>query len=175
MKIYKAIVDTACKFLEILAGCMLLAMLAILFYHVVMRYFFNNALSWSEEICRQLTICFSFISMLLGVQGKVHIALEYFVNKLPRKAIVVIEVLNKSLIALFGVAMGYFSVPYVTQLKRNLLPATGLSVSYQYLIPTVIGILIFFVSLEQVVLQVRLRQTDEEMRMGRSQNGEAAL
>jgi C4-dicarboxylate transporter DctQ subunit len=161
-----------CGVLEIIGAVMVSLMILIIFYHVIMRYFFNMAPSWTEEAARQLMICFCFIAMMLGVKEKIHIALTIFVDHLPRNIVFVIELINKILILAFGILMGCFSIPYVTQLMKNRLPATNMPVGFQYLIPVVIGILIGLIVFEQIILQIRFG-TDEELKKDGSQPKEA--
>lgn len=163
MNWYRKFLNLLCGIFEGLGAFMVTLMILIIFFHVIMRYFFNMAPSWTEEVARQLMICFCFIAMMLGVKEKIHIALTIFVDHLPRNAIYVIELINKTLILVFGVLMGFFTIPYVTNLMQNRLPATNMPVGFQYLVPTVIGFLIALVVVEQIITQIR-RGTDEEQR-----------
>ncbi|MDR3284165.1 MAG: TRAP transporter small permease subunit, partial [Treponema sp.] len=85
MNIYKRIINTLCTVFEILAAVSLGAMVAVVTWQVVMRYFFNKAPGWTEEIARQLMILFCFIAMSLGVRDKVHIALTIVADRLLKK------------------------------------------------------------------------------------------
>ena len=155
MKIYKKAIDTLCKGLEIVAATMLATMVLIIFYHVIMRYFFNQAPSWSEEVSLQLMIWFCFIAMLLGVQDRVHISIELFVRKLSPKMLFVVELFDKLCILAFGGITGYYIIPYINKLRNNKLPATGMPANYQYIILVVVGFLILLVVTEQIILQIK--------------------
>ena len=155
MKLYKKIIDGISKALEAIAAIMLVSMVTIIFYHVVMRYFFNQAPRWSEEVSLQLMIWFCFIAMLLGVKDDVHISIDLFVKSLPPKILFYIEIFDKIMILLFGGLTAYFIQPYMFKLMRNKLPATGMSVAVQYVVPAIVGLVIVFIQIEKIILQVK--------------------
>ena len=52
---------------------------------VVARYVFNNPFVWAEEISTYLFIWIVFLGSGLAFQRRTHIALDYFVRRLPRR------------------------------------------------------------------------------------------
>ncbi|MDR2529905.1 MAG: TRAP transporter small permease [Synergistaceae bacterium] len=162
MKVYKKILDVVCSLFEFVAAVFLCAMVLIIAYHVIMRYCFNLAPRWSEEMCLQLMIWFCFIATLLGVKQQAHIAIELFVKKLPQKLLFAITLLDRILIGVFGVVTCVSIVPYITRLSRNRLPATGWPVWVQFAAPCVMGALISLVIVEQVVVQLTGEVSIEE-------------
>jgi len=147
---YRKIVRSICSFFEIIAVLSLVGMLAVVLIHVTMRYFFHNAPGWGEELARQFMIVFVFIGMVLGVRDKIHIALTIVTERPLKKILLPIEIFDKFLIFALGIMMSSFMGPYFIKLKDNRLPGTGMPVGFQYLIPTVIGILISLVALYQI-------------------------
>jgi TRAP-type C4-dicarboxylate transport system permease small subunit len=147
---------------EAAAAVFLCAMVLITSYHVVMRYCYNLAPRWSEEVSLQLMIWFCFIATLLDVKQQAHIAIELFVQKLPAKFFFVISLLDKILIGVFGVVTCAAIVPYITRLTRNRLPATNLPVWVQFAAPCFAGGLIALVILEQVATQCQEGAKDKE-------------
>jgi len=81
VNIYRKIVRGICKFLEVIAALSLVAMMFIVMYNIIMRYFFSASPGWAEELARQCVIIFSFIGIALGVRDKGHLALTIFVDK----------------------------------------------------------------------------------------------
>ena len=57
----------------------------ILFIQVVMRYVFNNSLSWSEELARYLFIWLCFIGVSFGAKQMKHLKIDVFINVFPKK------------------------------------------------------------------------------------------
>jgi TRAP-type C4-dicarboxylate transport system permease small subunit len=161
--LYKKIVHVICIVFEIIAAVSLAAMLLVVTYQVVMRYFFNLAPGWTEEVARQLMILFCFIAMALGVRDKVHIALTIIADRVLKKITLPLEVIGKVLILVMGIMMSSFMGPYFTKLKFNTLPATGMPVGWEYLIPTMMGILISLIAVYQIYDHIK-SGTDEQQR-----------
>lgn len=150
MEVYKKIVRGIVKFFEILAAISLAAMVVVVTYQVIMRYFFAKAPGWGEEVARQLMIFFGFIAMVLGVRDKIHVCLSIIAEKPLHKILLPLEIFGKFLILVLGVMMCAFMGPYFVLLKYNKLPATGLPVGFEYLTPTLMGGLMALVAVYQI-------------------------
>jgi TRAP-type C4-dicarboxylate transport system permease small subunit len=138
-------------------------MLLVVLLHVIRRYFFANAPGWSEEVARQFMIVFAFIGVALGVRDKLHIAVTIIAEGPLKKILLPIEIFVKFLTFVLGIMMSSFMGPYFTKLKDNRLPGTGIPVGFQYLIPTVMGILVSLISLYQIYDHFKYG-TDEKQR-----------
>ena len=150
MNLYKKIVRGLCKFFEIIAALSLVAMLVVVLINVVMRYFFNKAPGWGEELARQFMVIFCFICIALGVRDKLHISLTIFVERVLKKLILPVEIFNKFLTLLLGIMMSAFMGPYFEKLKYNRLPGSGIPVGYIYIFPTMVGVLISLIAIYQI-------------------------
>ena len=148
--VYKKCVRALCFFFEIIAAISLVGMLVVVLIHITMRYFFHASPGWSEELARQFMILFTFIGVVLGVRDKIHIAVTIVAERALKKILLPLEILVKFLVLILGVMMSSFMGPYFTKLKDNHLPGTGLPVGLQYLVPTMMGILISLVALYQI-------------------------
>jgi TRAP-type C4-dicarboxylate transport system permease small subunit len=71
---------------EILLVVCLLIMVVVIFLQVVMRYGFNNSLSWSEELARILFIWASWIGISFGQKKGEHIKITLVIDNLKGKA-----------------------------------------------------------------------------------------
>ena len=63
---------------------LLVAMLVILFKQVVLRYVFNNANAWSEELARYMFIWFTYLSASVCVLKNRHIRIDTLINVWPK-------------------------------------------------------------------------------------------
>jgi TRAP-type C4-dicarboxylate transport system permease small subunit len=88
--------------------------------------------------------------MSLGVRDKVHIALTIVADRLLKKFRLPLEIIGKFLICVLGIMMSSFMGPYFTKLKYNKLPATGIPVGWEYLIPTMMGVLMSLITIYQL-------------------------
>jgi TRAP-type C4-dicarboxylate transport system permease small subunit len=163
MRWYKKIVNGICLFFEGIAVVSLFAMLVVVTIQIVSRYIFSNSPRWTEELARQFMIVFSFIAMALGVRDKLHISVTIVAERLLKKILLPVEVLDKVLIVALGIMMSVFMGPYFTKLKGNILPGSGIPVGYQYLIPTCVGVVMSLVAIYQIYDHLKYG-TDERQR-----------
>ena len=69
----KNILKTLDKIEETVLVAMFVAMVGIIFFQVIMRYVFNNSLSWSEELGKFLFVWISWLGISIGHKRKEHI------------------------------------------------------------------------------------------------------
>ena len=164
MNVYKKIVNTLCLIFEIIAVVSLGFMVIVVAGNVISRYCFNYTPGWTEETARLLMIQFCFIAMVMGVRGKVHIALTVVVDHMPKKVILPVEIIGKILTCVLGIMICGFSWPYIVKLSYNRLPGTGLPVGLQYLIPTLAGGLMSLVTVYQVYDHIKCGMDAEQQK-----------
>jgi len=68
---------------DIVLVSMFSAMVAVIFMQVIMRYVFNNSLSWSEELGKFLFVWLSWFGISIGARRKEHIKITMVVDRLP--------------------------------------------------------------------------------------------
>ncbi|NOI26440.1 TRAP transporter small permease [Vibrio mediterranei] len=113
--------------LEAALGGLLLAGIVILItVQVVMRYVFQNALSWSEELTLWTFIWFIWIGIAYAFKERKHVKVTFFQDLLPAKAKRVLEILIDVAIVAFLLTMAYQSyklitLPYVLSQKSVVL------------------------------------------------------
>ena len=163
--LYKKVVRYICTFFEIIAALSLVGMLVTVLIHVTMRYFFQNAPGWGEELARQFMVIFAFIGVALGVRDKLHIALTLVAERPLKKILLPIEIFTKILILILGIMMSSFMGPYFTMLKDNRLPGTGIPVGYMYLFPTMMGILVSLIALYQIYDHFKFGTDDQQKQL----------
>jgi TRAP-type C4-dicarboxylate transport system permease small subunit len=172
---YKKIVNAICTVFEIIAALSLAAMLVVVTIQVVLRYFFNNAPGWSEEMARQFMILFCFIAMALGVRDKIHIALTIIVDRGLKKIKLPLEIAGKILILVMGIMMSINMGPYFTKLKFNRLPGTGIPVGWQYLFPTAVGVLVSLIAVYQIYDHFKHGTDEQQKKKGDFSKEQATL
>ena len=87
----------------------------ILFIQVVMRYVFNNSLSWSEELARYLFIWLCFIGVSFGAKQMKHLKIDVFINVFPKKFRPYVIVFADVIVLAFSVIIMYAA--YVTVVR----------------------------------------------------------
>lgn len=121
------------------------------FYQVVMRYVFNNAPSWSEEMVRFLFVWSSFIAAAIGIKEHIHIGVDVFVNLLPQATARVLKLGVNCVIMIFAGYMIKYGWAVTIMTQRQPSPALGLPMSWVYSsIPVMGGLLILYCLMEIV-------------------------
>lgn len=78
-------------------------MFVILFFQIMLRYFFNHPLIWSEELARYLFVWVAFIGASFGVRDSSHINLTVIFNIFPKNLRTVIRIITNLVCIIFFV------------------------------------------------------------------------
>ena len=135
------------NFLEDFAsGGLLFAGVSIIFYGVIMRYVFNDARSWVDEISQYMIIWGTLIGTSVALRNNHHIKVDMLFNVFPNRV--------KYLVTLFahviGVGFGGFLVYYggglvkFTHTSGQLSTDVGIPLFQVYSILPLMGILLTF-------------------------------
>jgi len=125
------------------------AMFILTTIQVIMRYGFNNALSWSEELVRFLFIWATLLGAAVGVKERIHIGIDTVVNLLPatlRRHIDILVHLIDIAFCIFLVVIGW---SFVDMTHTQFSPALDLRMSYvHFAIPLGASLCILYSVLE---------------------------
>ncbi|UGA56802.1 TRAP transporter small permease [Vibrio sp. VB16] len=109
-----------------LGGTLLASIVLLITMQVVMRYVFQNALSWSEELTLWTFIWFIWIGISYAFKERKHVKVTFFQDMLPSKVKRYLEVVIDIVIVCFLLVMVYQSyklitLPYVLSQKSVVL------------------------------------------------------
>jgi TRAP-type C4-dicarboxylate transport system permease small subunit len=147
MKTIKKIGLMVDSFFENFAIISLLTMIIIVTVQVITRKLFNFVLFWSEEVTMVLLIWFSFMGIAIGFREKLHLAIDSFTAKLPRRVIFWIDrFVNLGSLG-FGIYLVKYGWDFTVLMNDSTLPATHMSNSMFYAVMPVSGIMISLYSI----------------------------
>jgi TRAP-type transport system small permease protein len=141
------VMDVVYRILLEYSKIVLLVIVAIVSAEVISRKFLGTSIRWSEEVALLLMVWMAFISMAIGVEKHLHIAIEMFTNMLPKKAQYVISKINDAATFLFGLILCIYGFRLVAVTMSSTLPATQWPAGIEYLMMPVGGIFIMYFSL----------------------------
>lgn len=144
LKAFTYVFDLAYSLLLYYSKVVLLLIVIIVSAEVFSRQFLHTSIHWSEEVALFLMVWMAFLSMAIGVQKGVHIALGFFVNLLPAKLKWLIEKMNLIVISGFGVFMIYYGTKLVQSTMSSTLPATQWPAGLLYIMIPVSGVFIVY-------------------------------
>ncbi len=114
-------------------------MVVVIFTNVIMRYIFNNSLSWSEELARYLFVWFSWLGVSAGLKDNEHLRVELLSVALAKRGLVKANEILSIIVALIWLAttaiVAYYGVEVLmSQIELNVVtPAMRMPVWIGYL------------------------------------------
>jgi TRAP-type C4-dicarboxylate transport system permease small subunit len=143
-----------------------LALMAIfVFGNVVLRYFFNSGITWSEEVSRFLFIWLIFLGSILALKDNEHLGVDTLLKKLSGKAKKAVFVLNNLLLlaTLALVADGSWKLT-MTNMDQSA-PATNMPYAYINIFGVVISVGMAIIVLGNLYRVVANKTSDDELIM----------
>ncbi|MCR5125476.1 MAG: TRAP transporter small permease [Treponema sp.] len=124
----------------------LLVIVVVVSAQVISRKFIGTSIRWSEEVALFLMIWMAFISMAIGVEKKLHIAIEMFVKKFPKPVQICLEKFSDIATFAFGLVLCIYGKKLVAITMSSTLPATQWPAGLEYLMMPVGGVFIMYFS-----------------------------
>ena len=151
-----AVVERADRALERViyyaSALLMLALTGVILYAVVMRYFFNAAPSWSEEVPRVLFLWVSYLAIAVAVKRGQSLRVTFLLDRLPPLARVWLEMfMHASIFVMLGFLV-WHNVPVIELNRGTRMLATQWSDALRYW-PLSIGCVL--IGLYQVRLVLR--------------------
>jgi len=158
MDTFTAISGFLSKIIMYVACLCLASLLCVVIYGVVLRYGFNDAPAYVEQVALILVISVAMFGASAGVRDATHIGLDSFVNLFSK------EVQKNCLLAVY-----FFSLVFAQFLlwggwamgastMNSTIPTLGISEAYRYLPVVLAGVLITIFSIEHMLAIILKRQ-----------------
>jgi TRAP-type transport system small permease protein len=138
-----------------IACACLLGLLGVVVYGVVLRYVFNNAPAYVEQVALLLVISVAMFGAAAGVRDAGHIGLDSLVAMLSARVQYWCSLIVFVLSIVFGLALMAGSVEMAISTYASTIPTLGLSEAWRYLPVVLGGILIAAFSIEHLIARVK--------------------
>ncbi|MFJ7938797.1 TRAP transporter small permease [Peribacillus sp. NPDC096622] len=118
--------------LNIIMAVALAIMVVLVFGNVVLRYFFNSGITWSEEMSRYLFIWLTFLGAIGTFKNKEHLGVDMVIKRLPNKMKKVVLVISDlmMLFVLILILDGSWKMTLIN--IDSTAPATGMPLAFVY-------------------------------------------
>ncbi len=105
-----AIFDRIIGFLAAVAGVAVIAIMLIMCYEVISRYFFRRAPGWPVEVCEYLLLVIAFLgaAWLLKIGG--HVSVDVVVGHLNPKAQVLLNIATSAIGVIICLAIAWYGL-----------------------------------------------------------------
>lgn len=134
-----------------LASLCLACLGLVVIYGVTLRYAFNSAPPYVEQIALLLVISVAMFGATAGVHEAGHIGLDSVVKLLPPAARFWCAVGVEALILAFAAVLFWGSVQMGTSTWHDTIPTLGISEAFRYLPPVAAGVLIMLFSIQRLI------------------------
>jgi len=138
-----------------LACTCLVGLLSVVVYGVVLRYVFNDAPPYVEQVALLLVISVAMFGAAAGVRDAGHIGLDSVTKALPPKWQFWCQFVVHSLVLVFSMALLVGGTEMAISTRGSTIPTLGLSEAYRYLPVLIAGALIALFSIEHVIAQFK--------------------
>lgn len=150
--------DWTYKILMFICKLLLIGDIVITTWAVLGRYVpFIDDPHWSEEIVLTFMVYMAVLSATLAIRKRAHIRMTSFDNKLPKRAIQVLDLAADLAVMALGVVLliyGIKSVNSPLSLRGHYASLPNLSKMWQYLPVPIAGLGMIVFELEQVFLRI---------------------
>ncbi|GAA5344356.1 TRAP transporter small permease [Planifilum fimeticola] len=118
--------------LNLLIALSLAGMSALVFLNVVLRYFFDSGITWSEEMSRFLFVWMVFLGAIAALKERMHLAVDVVFKRLSSGWKKFFAVISHSLVlyVLWLVFDGSWKMTWLNMASKA--PATGVSLGFVY-------------------------------------------
>lgn len=151
MTFLKALNSKLSRLAMYVACTCLIGLLSVVIYGVIMRYVFNNAPPYVEQVALLLVISVAMFGAAAGVRDAGHIGLDSLVRVLPEKLQFWCSAVVHLLSIVFALSLLAGGYQMAVSTYASTIPTLGLSEAYRYLPVIIAGILITLFSSEHIL------------------------
>ncbi|MBM4323726.1 MAG: TRAP transporter small permease [Deltaproteobacteria bacterium] len=119
------------------SAILLLGIVSIILLQVFCRYVLGSPLIWPEELAILISLWMTFIGASYVFKKNRHLLLSFFVDRLPKPAILALDLLTNAAILLFFYYLFVGGLKIIPIQARNLTPALRIPTHY-YTVPVLI-------------------------------------
>lgn len=148
--------------LDILSVTLLALLVLIIAQDVFMRYVFSRPGKWSEELAIAMLIWFGYLGIAIGYRDNKHLSITVFADMLSPAGRKALDTFVDLAMLFFCVLMAWQGV-LVTRLDAiNIMPATGISMSWVSCVLVVSACVMIFEGLIKIVARFAPEQPSGE-------------
>jgi len=153
MKILTPLNRVLSRWTMYLACTCLAGLLSVVIYGVVLRYVFNDAPPYVEQVALLLVVSVAMFGASAGVRDAGHIGLDSLVKVLPDTTQFWCKVTVFLLVICFALALLVGGMLMAISTYASLIPTLGISEAVRYIPVLISGVLIVLFSIEHLLAQ----------------------
>lgn len=150
----KKILDGIEKILMFILGILMVVMVIVIFTQVVLRYGFQSATNWADEVARYCMIWMIFLACPVGYRRHSHIRIDVVVRYLPERVQQILELLMYILQIVFLGVLFRSSLIYIASIEGQMSLALRLNMQYIQMATTIGSVLMIVFILERMWVDI---------------------
>lgn len=144
-----------------ISGGLVLAIIALVFYEVLMRYALNRPTAFSDEYAGYMMVALSFLGIAYAWRKKAHVRITFITNKLPLKVASWLRLVTLVMVLVFLLSQWFANYSFLKtsfghQMRSNTWLFTPLQVPHTTItVGIVILSLIVIVEIVRTIIKFR--------------------
>ncbi len=152
LKLYSKFLDVLEWIAKVFLAVTGAAMVLILFYQVIMRYCFNSAAAWPEELARYLFIYDVMVAAAIAVRRNSHLQIDAIIGRMKPKTKAWFTIVSTLIGMVFLVYLLIYSFTLVSKGTKTMCMALPFSMAIPYsCIP--VGVIMMLLTSVEVILK----------------------
>lgn len=142
---------------DIMLVALLAAMSLLIFVQVIMRYVFNNSLSWSEELARYMFVWMVYLAIGYAAKERKHIKIDAALWIFPKKIRPYIQMIGDLIVLVFSAFIIKTSFEYFLRIGMlgQKSAALGMPMQLVYIAPFIGFLLMFYRTVQTLVRRAK--------------------
>ncbi|WP_313342295.1 TRAP transporter small permease [Sedimentibacter sp.] len=157
----KIVFDKLEKFILGILSILFTVMVVALFYQIIMRFLFESANSWSEELTRYSFIWMSMLGSAIATRRSRHMNVDFLMNRMPKILKIINSIIIKSLIIAFLIVIIFYGISLVSITFKQLSPGLRVPMAYMYASVPIGGILMLLFTIEVIINDIKNKKIAE--------------
>ena len=157
----KTVLDKLEKLILGVLAILFAIMVIALFYQIIMRFIFQSANSWSEELTRYSFIWMSMLGSAIATRRSRNMDVDFLVNKMPKMMKIVNSFITKGLIIAFLLVIVIYGTNLVDMTFKQLSPGLRVPMAYMYASVPTGGILMLLFTVEIIINNIKKGKVKE--------------
>lgn len=151
------------RFIDLLMAALLVAMIALVFANVVLRYGFSSGLRPSIELSRLAFVWLVLLGAAVVLRREEHLAVSEFTTSFLPRAVPVLRRLAYAVIALGVLMLFWGAFNQMNANWGNISQLTGLPSALLYLPGVISGLLMAVIAVVRIVDPAALREPGDDL------------
>lgn len=129
----------------------MLSIVVIITMQMIWRYVLTSPLGWTGELSRYLFIYMSLLAAAIGIRKKVHIGVDFVVERLPQRLEKLLGIFSYLIIIVFMIYLFIYGARLSQETMLQTSPTLGVPMGYMYLVLPLFAVLVVIFCIEQLV------------------------